>query len=91
MIPRLRLLSLCFGMRKALAISLPGALEILPVQKQDKTITLKDEVANEAGAFYVMNRSYLDFERRYASRSHRLSSWCAPRPISCCSGAIRIR
>jgi hypothetical protein len=33
----------------------------------------------EAGAFYVMDRGYIDFERLFMrSRSARPSSWCAP-------------
>ncbi len=37
-------------------------------------MNLLDELAPEAGAFYVMDRAYIDFRGCYASRARGLSS-----------------
>ena len=53
-------------------------------------VNILDEILPEAGAFYVMDRGYIDFERLY--RLHALlapSSSCAPRRTSCSSAATR--
>ena len=53
-------------------------------------VNILDEILPEPGAFYVMDRAYVDFEGLYVSPSARRSSSCAPRRTSCCSGATRI-
>jgi hypothetical protein len=55
-------------------------------------VNILDELLIEAGAFYVMDRGYIDFERLYSfTLSLRPSSWCAPKRMFCFSDAIRIR
>jgi hypothetical protein len=55
-------------------------------------VNILDEILPEAGAFYVMDRAYVDFERLYltCSPSVRRSSLCAPRRTFSCSGATRV-
>jgi hypothetical protein len=55
-------------------------------------VNMLDEILPEAGAFYVIDRAYLDFERLYctSSRSVRPFSWFAPNPTSCSSVATPI-
>jgi len=54
-------------------------------------VNILDEFLPEAGAFYVMDRGYIDFERYSCSHSARHSSSYAPKRMSCCSGATPIR
>ena len=51
-------------------------------------VNLLDEIMPEAGAFYVMDRGYIDFQRLFV---FALSAACAPSRTCCCSGATRIR
>jgi hypothetical protein len=52
-------------------------------------VNILDEIFPEAGAFYVMDRGYVDFERlyRFALSSAFFASSCARNPTSCCSVA----
>jgi len=43
-------------------------------------VNVLDEIALEAGAFYVMDRGYIDFERLYRFTLSSPILWCAPRP-----------
>ena len=42
-------------------------------------VRMLDEIVSEAGAFYVMDRGYIDFERLYVFSSAPPSSWSARR------------
>src|SRR5579863_70724 len=54
-------------------------------------VNVLDEIVPEAGAFYVMDRGYVDFERLYSSNSARPSSSSARNPTFCSSAATRTR
>src|SRR6516225_4778101 len=53
-------------------------------------VNLLDEILPEAGAFYVMDRGYIDFERLYGLTLCSPFSWCEPKRTFCCSGGTRI-
>ncbi len=51
-----------------------------------------DEIVPEAGAFYVMDRGYIDFERLYVfTLSAAFFVVRTKEECSCCNGAIHIR
>ncbi len=54
-------------------------------------VNILDEIVPEAGAFYVMDRGYIDFDRLYFFTLCSHSSSCAPERMSYCNGATRIR
>ena len=54
-------------------------------------VNILDQILPEAGAFYVMDRGYVDFERLYIFTLAQPSSWCAPNPTLCSSAATPIR
>jgi hypothetical protein len=54
-------------------------------------VNILDDVLPEAGAFYVLDRGYVDFERLFVFTLCSAFSWYAPKRTSCCSGAILIR
>ena len=53
-------------------------------------VNILDEFLPEPGAFYVMDRAYVDFERLFVFTLCRRSSSCEPRRTSCSNGATRI-
>jgi hypothetical protein len=63
--------------------SIPSFIHITNGKVHD--VNVLDEIAIEAGAFYVMDRGYI------ASPCRRHSSWCAPRATYFSNGAIRAR
>ena len=69
--------------------SIPTFIHITNDKVHD--VNVLDEIALEAGAFYVMDRGYIDFEHSIALPYHRPSLWCVPRPTYSCNGAIRAR
>ena len=54
-------------------------------------VNVLDQIVPEPGAFYVMDRGYIDFERLFVlTRSARPSLSCVPSRTFCSSGAIRM-
>jgi hypothetical protein len=53
-------------------------------------VNVLDEILPEAGAFYVMDRGYIDFERLYVFTLCSPFSWCGPKRTFCSSGGTRI-
>ena len=55
-------------------------------------VNILDEIMPEAGAFYVMDRGYIDFERLFMfTLGSASSSYAHQSETSCCSGATPIR
>ena len=54
-----------------------------------RDVKILGELTLEAGALYVMDRGYIDFERLYRFVQESTFSWCAPSPTSCCNAATR--
>ena len=54
-------------------------------------LNILDEIIPEAGAFYVMDRGYVDFDHFTSSPSARHFSFCVPKRTSYCNVAIHIR
>jgi hypothetical protein len=54
-------------------------------------VNILDEIMPEAGAFYVMDRGYIDFRRLFVFTLSSASSSCAPSQMFCCNGATHIR
>ena len=57
--------------------NIPTFIRITAGKVQD--VNILDEFLPEAGAFYVMDRGYVDFPPLRCSRSARPSSWCEPK------------
>jgi hypothetical protein len=53
-------------------------------------VNIRDEILPEAGAFYVMDRGYVDFERLYRFTLSSAFLSCARNPTFCCSAATPI-
>ena len=69
--------------------NIPAFIRITSGKVHD--VNILDQILPEAGAFYVMDRGYVDFERPMRSRSRHLSLLCARSRTCCLSGATRIR
>ena len=54
-------------------------------------VNILDEILIEAGAFYVMDRGYIDFEHLYRFTLSSAFSWCEPKRMCCCSAATHSR
>jgi len=52
-------------------------------------VNVLDQFLPESGAFYVMDRGYIDFERLYRFTLESAFFVSAPKPTSCCGGATR--